>query len=213
MKIGTTLFLEDGEDHYRSRLVEKRDGEWLIDLPVHMRSKRTTFMPEGTRLRVSFAVRAGLYAFDTNIKGRELGRVPMLVLDDPEQDGFYRHQRREFVRIEGSVDVAVHPREERFSPFTTTTVDLSGGGLAIRLLKHHGLKENMVVTCWLVLPRPSSTAYLELPCRVTRIFQPKAEPSSVASLEFVSIQEKERQQIIRYCYDEQLARKKKGLTP
>ncbi|HEX6923310.1 MAG TPA: flagellar brake domain-containing protein, partial [Bacillales bacterium] len=153
MKIGTTLYLDLEEDKYRSRLVEKREGYLFIDLPIDLKTNRTSLLREGTTLRVSFSAGENtLYAFESVIRGRKLGRIPMLVLDYPGEDKFIRLQRREFVRITDSIDIAVHPKEERFPAFTTTTLDLSGGGTAIHLPKNHGLKEEMEVRCWIVLP-------------------------------------------------------------
>lgn len=214
MKIGTTLYLQRGEDHFRSRLVEKTEGDLLIDLPVDMNTNRTSFIQDGDQLRVSFIHDdSGMYAFDTTVKGRKLGRIPMLVLDYPEKENLSRMQRREFVRIEGSVDVAVHPKEERFHPFTTTTVDLSGGGTAIRLPDDHGLKNNMLISCWIVLPLRSGTIdYLRVTCRVIRIFQSDKETNKWASLAFVEVTERERQQVIRYCFEQQQDRRRKGLV-
>lgn len=214
MKIGATLYLERGEDHFRSRLVEMKEGKLFIDLPTDTKTNRTSQMEEGDLLHVSF-IRddTGLYSFYTKVIGRKLGRVPMLVLDHPEEESLSRMQRREFVRIESSVDVAVHPKEERFHAFSTTTVDLSGGGIAIRLPSHHGLKDNMEIYCWVVLPRRlGELDYLLLTCKVIRIFQSDKEQNGWASLAFVNTTEKVRQQVIRYCFEQQLERKKKGLV-
>ncbi|HEU5139836.1 MAG TPA: flagellar brake domain-containing protein [Bacillales bacterium] len=211
MKIGTTVFMNVSEDKYRSRVVEERKGLLFIDLPIDMDTSRTSLLDEGTAVKVFFTdVDNTAYTFDSTVKGRRLGRVPMLVLECPDRDRFTRLQRREFVRISDSVDVAVHPMEERFPAFTTTSFDLSGGGMAIRLPKNHGLKEKMGLRCWVVLPmRSGKLNYLSLPCKVIRVFHPRKEATEIASLTFTSIKESEQQQIIRYCFEQQLSRKGK----
>ena len=37
-------------------------------------------------------------------------------------------QRSQFVRIETAVDVAIHPMNREFEPFTAMTEDISAGG-------------------------------------------------------------------------------------
>ncbi|HEX7066419.1 MAG TPA: flagellar brake domain-containing protein [Bacillales bacterium] len=211
MKIGTTLFLDVSEEKYRSRVVEEQNELLFIDLPVKMNTRRTSLLEEGTVVSVFFTEGDNTaYTFEATVKGRKLGRVPMLVLECPDKSQFTRLQRREFVRISDSVDVAVHPIEERFSAFTTTSFDLSGGGMAIRLPKNHGLKENMGLRCWVVLPmRSGKPSYLSLACKVIRIFAHRKESAELASLEFTSIKNSEQQQIIRYCFDRELLRKRK----
>lgn len=212
MKIGTTIFLEKEKEQYRCRIVERREGQLLIDLPVHVKTKRTKLFPAGISLRAFFTDDNGVsYVFKTKVQGRELRRIPMLILEYPGEDRIVRLQRREFVRIKTSVDAAVHPKEEQFTPIVTTTADLSGGGTAVYLPRRHSLKENLSVECWLVLPMQSGEIYyLCLDSRILRIFRDKKEINEKASLEFTTIKEIERQQLIRYCFEQQL--KRKGLT-
>lgn len=209
MKIGTTIFLEKEKEQYRCRFVEKRKGQLLIDLPVHVKTNRTKLFRTGVPLRAFFTDDNGAtYVFETRVQGRELGQIPMLTLEYPDEDRMIRVQRREFVRIETSVDAAVHPKEERFAPIVTMTADLSGGGTAVYLPRRHDLKENMAVVCWLVLPMQSGEIhYLCLDSRILRIFRDKKEISEKASLEFTTIKETQRQQLIRYCFEQQLKRK------
>ncbi|HET7656720.1 MAG TPA: flagellar brake domain-containing protein [Bacillales bacterium] len=214
MKIGATLYLQQGDEQYRSRIVEMNDLQFFIDLPVDIVTHRTREMSEGTSFQVSFIDDdSGIYKFSSNIVGRKLGRVPMLIIERPDVSKLVRTQRREYLRIDSEVDVAVHPKVERFHAFTTTSVDLGGGGMAIKLPKHHGLKENMEIYCWLVLTKQSGDSdYLFLTCKVLRIFKPEYGLNEFASIGFVSVKEKEQQMIIRYCFEKQLDLKKKGLA-
>jgi c-di-GMP-binding flagellar brake protein YcgR len=209
MKVGTKIFLEKEQEQYRCRIVERREGQLLIDLPVHVETNRTKLFSPGMILRALFTDDDGAsYVFETRVQGRELGRIPMLVLEHPGDSRMTRLQRREFVRVATSVDVAVHPKEGQFPPFVTTTADLSGGGTAVYLPRRHSLKENISVECWLVLPMQSGEIhYLCLDSRVLRIFRDKKEINEMASLEFMSAKETERQKLIRYCYEQQLKRK------
>ncbi|WP_338470113.1 flagellar brake protein [Niallia sp. XMNu-256] len=56
LTIGDTLILEprDNEhsEKYKCRLVEKSDGIIYIDYPINMKTNQTTFLVDGTQLKV-----------------------------------------------------------------------------------------------------------------------------------------------------------------
>ncbi|MEM5592477.1 PilZ domain-containing protein [Niallia circulans] len=63
-------------------------------------------------------------------------------------------QRRQFVRIETSVDMAIHPfkKENTVEPFTTVSLDFSAGGAAVIVPKHINLQQNSKIKVSVVLP-------------------------------------------------------------
>lgn len=214
MKIGTTLHLEREGSKLRSRLVEKQDGELYIDLPTDVKTDRTIRLSVGTRLKVSFTHDdGGVYTFPSQVVAYRLDPLPTLIVTAPRDGEMTRIQRRAFVRVPVSVDVAVHPKEERFVPFSTTTANISAGGAAIRLPPQHGLKVNMTATCWFVLPMDSGDIhYLRLDCRILDIRkQNKAMHEVISPMKYLSVTEKERQRLIRFCFEQQLLLKRKGL--
>lgn len=214
MKIGVTIFLQWDEQRYRCRLVEKRNGWLFIDLPINMKTNRTSRFENGTSFQASFIAEDNtLYAFETTLIGRQRGRVPMFQLTCPDESEFYRLQRRHFVRVDVSVDAAVHSKEEKFLSFTTTTSDLSGGGTALYVPANQGLKDGMDIQCWLVLPGQERTInYLCLDARIVRIFESEDQYLDKASLQFLEVEESQRQQIIRFCFEQELVLKRKGLN-
>ncbi len=219
VNIGDTIYLEleDGKDEvkqrFKCRLVD-RVGEFLfIDYPINELTKRVGFFYDGTQFTASFFGKdQAIYLFQTQLLGRKQGRIPMLILKDPGKEKYIRIQRRQYVRVDTTIDVAVHPKNEEFSPFVTVTLDISGGGLALILPKKHGIPINKDITCWLALHmQTGEIKYLKVNCQVIRIISPKESPSEKASLQFIDISERERQIVIRYCFDRQLYLRKKGI--
>lgn len=220
LKIGDTIYLEieDGKDEekekFKCKLVDHVREFLFIDYPINDRTKRTGFFHDGTEFTASFVGKdQAVYLFRTQLVGRKKGRIPMLVLKDPGKEKYIRVQRRQHVRFEASIDVAVHPKSNEFPPFTTITADISGGGIALVLPTNHNLLPGKDIICWLALQmQTGEIKYLQITCHIIRIINPKEGPREKASLQFKNISETERQTIVRYCFERQLHLRKKGLT-
>lgn len=213
MKIGDTVYLETtdnlGSDYktnqYRARILDFSNSEIHIDLPINVETSKTGFFYIGTQFKGSLYKDNAVYSFYTTLLTRKKDQVPMLVLSYPGDDELDRSQRRKYVRILISADVAVHAPDHSFKPFTTVSVDLSGGGAAIELPESHSLEEGMGIICWFVFVMQSGEwRYLELPCKVIRLFREKNNGRVKASLMFTDIKEKDRATVIRYCFEKEI---------
>ena len=157
MNIGDVLTLEikysDKLEKYKCKLVEKNGQHMFIDYPINLETNKTAFLLDGTQLKCSFVNKYGsVYMFETEVLGREKQNIPMLILNDPGSDQYIKIQRRQYVRVETSVDIAIHPTNFEFKPFVTVTDDISAGGVAIIASNKINLQSGMKINCWLVLP-------------------------------------------------------------
>ncbi|MBU8907222.1 flagellar brake protein [Desertibacillus haloalkaliphilus] len=213
--IGDTIFLDLKEDgkRFKCRLVDQIHDIFVIDIPINEKTNKPGFFYDGTQFVAWFiGSDQAVYSFDTEIRGRKKGNIPMLLLKNPGKENYLRIQRRNYVRVETSIDVAVHPFKHEFPPFVTTSLDLSGGGIAILLPKNHTVKAGTNIHCLLVLHMQSGDIhYIKTECRVIRIIEQHALRER-ASLQFINISDHDRQKAIRYCFERQLFLKhKKGL--
>ncbi|WNF38008.1 flagellar brake domain-containing protein [Bacillaceae bacterium IKA-2] len=219
LNIGDTLNLElnEGDDkekqRFKCRLVDHIKDYFFIDYPINQRTKRVGFFHDGTQFRVSFLGKdQAVYLFETQLQGRKKGRIPMLIIRDPGKEKYIRIQRREHVRVETAIDVAVHPRGEEFPPFTTMTSDISGGGIALVLPLNHQLSGGQDIICWLSLPlQTGEMKFIKVDCHVIRIISNKENSKEKASIKFIDIIERDRQTIISYCFERQLYLRNKGV--
>src|SRR5699024_10897638 len=135
----------------------------LIDYPINKETQRTGFFPNGTVLLVSYVDQdKNLYQFRTKIQKRITLTIPGLAIDRPEKEEIKQIQRREYVRIMTSVDIAIHPIDQSFSPFTTVTNDISGGGISIVVPPKIKLQEKQTVIFTMVLHLKSEIKYIHL---------------------------------------------------
>ena len=112
-------------------MIDSGEGFVMIDYPTHIETGQTAFFMDGTQLLVSFTDNLKIsFAFETEVSGRLNKGVPMLKLAYPGNDRLVKIQRREFVRVETAIDVAV-----KKDGLTTQLVagDISAGGIAINL--------------------------------------------------------------------------------
>ncbi|MBQ0138897.1 MAG: flagellar brake domain-containing protein [Kurthia sp.] len=215
IKLGTNLILEaydeESDERFKCKVVEQQDNLLYIDYPVSTETHRTVFLVEGTRFRASFVdeLKVG-YAFKTNVIGRKKGNIPTIQLMLPKDEEFQKIQRREYVRVETPVDVAIF-RNEQFKQYVAE--DISAGGLAIvasSLTEFQALER---VELTVVLPfekREEGVRYVETTAEVTRVFE--RDGLIIVPMRFTETDEIDKQLIIRFCFERQLQMRKKEST-
>ena len=217
IQIGDVLTLElkssEDEEKFRCRLVDIRDNEFYIDYPISLATNRAAFLLDGTQLKVTFVGNDGssIYLFESEINGRVKKNIPMLILTYPGNNHLIKIQRRQYVRVETAVDIAIHPLEFEFAPITTITDDLSAGGSAVLIPKEVSIKTDMRILAWLVLIMQNGDYhYMKLQSRIVRII-PFSETRNKVSIQFIDVSNQERQLLLRFSFERQLEAKKKGL--
>lgn len=82
-------------------------------------------------------------------------RIPMMQLLLPEAETFVKIQWRQFVRLDATLDTAIHPEHSESTPFRTLTEDISAGGASIRLLKGTAIQSVSQLYLWMPLTMKS----------------------------------------------------------
>ncbi|MFP7477340.1 flagellar brake protein [Terribacillus saccharophilus] len=220
LKIGGTLVLERNDiakneewSRYRAKVIDLREDTIYIDYPINEQTKRTDIFPLGTVFKALYVTEEEVaFTFETIIQGREMLKVPALKLSMPEHDEIRKIQRRQYVRIMTSTDVAIHSDEAGITPISSITLDVSGGGISMLLPEKHGFKEGMGVTLYLAYSlQKEGPAFLTASGSIVRIVRNGKTGKIIASIRFDEIQERDRQAIIRFCFERQREQRKKGL--
>lgn len=217
LKVGDIINLEptnhSNAEKYRCRVVERTENKIYIDYPVNDKTGKTVFLLNGTKLKAyATGDSTSAYFFNTEVLGRVKQNIPMIVLSFPGEDDMYKVQRREYVRVETPVDVAVHSLHGDFSPFVSITHDISAGGASIILPHSINLVPGSELTTCFVLPIDSDDIqYTSIKSRVIRIDEGKNGQKNRASIEFLDATEHDRRILIKFCFERQLLMKKKGI--
>ena len=213
LKIGTMLILEptytERLEKFRCKVVEQKDGVIYIDYPINTITKKTAFLIDGAQFRVTFNDESKQsFAFNAEVLGRKKGNIPMIMLSCPPEHEFIKIQRREFVRVETPVDIAV----EYNNHFTQLVADdISAGGVLLTLRKPVNFKEGDTVRLTIVLPYMNNEIrYIQTDALVVTIFE--RENRKFASLQFTDTDDIDKQYIVRFCFERQLQIRKKELN-
>ncbi len=206
------LTYSEKSEKYKCKLVEREGNNLYIDYPINQETNKTAFLLDGTQLKATFLAEDGtVYLFESEVKGRVKLKIPMVVLSYPGDGHLVKIQRRQFVRVETPVDVAIHPESNEFIPFVSVTDDISAGGAAIIAQTSSSLKANMQIHTYFVLAMQNGdNYYLRLKSKVIRVSEPQ-NGKSLISVQFMETSPQDRQLLLRFCFDRQLAMKKKGL--
>ena len=217
LEIGTVLTLKkiddkemEHEELYKCRVVDKDTDRLYIDYPVHIETKKSCFFLNGTKFDATFITRRNsVYTFQTEIVGKEIKEIPMLVITDPGREHYTKIQRRRFVRVETIVDVSIS-REGSKEAFPTIANNISAGGAAIKIPQQMNLKQQERLKILLVLPmRSGEIHYLKLNAEVVRISE--KDSNSIAYIQFLETPPSQRQLLLLFSFEKQLLLRKKGL--
>ncbi|WP_054753178.1 flagellar brake protein [Piscibacillus salipiscarius] len=120
-------------------------------------------------------------------------------------------QRREYVRVDVSLDIAIKPLNDNSPSLITRTLDISGGGLAVvddGTSKWY--KRGDVMEATIVLPYDAiHYSYFIAEVELIRAIEGRSDSPSKITFQFNNLNEKQRDQIIKYCFEKQLEVRKK----
>lgn len=210
LKIGTLLTLEptytDRIEKFRCRVVDRKANVLFIDYPINVATKKTAFLVDGAQFRVTYNTESKVsYSFNTEVLGRRAGNIQMILISCPPPEEFIKIQRREYVRVETPVDVAIEFDGRRYQ---FVAEDISAGGTAIHIKSPVGFNEGDVVKMMVVLPFVSGDIrYVETDATIIRIFE--KDEVTIASIQFTDTDDLDQQHIVRFCFERQLMIRKK----
>ncbi len=214
IKIGTLLQLEptytERIEKFRCKVVEQRDNIIYIDYPTNVITKKTAFLIDGSEFRATFRTEdKQSYAFNTEVIGRKAGNIPMIMLHCPQEDEFIKIQRREYVRVETPVDVAVQFKDNKYQLVTT---DISAGGLALILKGNIAFQDGDDIKLTIVVPFANGDVnYVVTEATVVRIFE--KDDKTIATIQLTDTDDIDQQHIVRFCFERQLLNRRKEINP
>ncbi|WP_010631645.1 flagellar brake protein [Sporolactobacillus vineae] len=217
LRAGENLILErSGEsgmtERFRCRIADLKENQILIDYPIDERTGKTALLLNDTLFMANYIAENHVFHFRVQFVRRVPGRIPMMLLRYDGEESLEQVQRRNYVRVDANLDIAVHPADERFSPFVTLTTDISGGGVLVNLPDNVSLPPETPVVIWLCIHLSTGTYhYLSLNGKIVRVFADKFTHKNKASIAFKLENESARQPIIRFCFDKQLASRRRIL--
>jgi len=198
----------------KTRIADINGDVISIELPIDEETGQTTRLSVGSEWNVWYLGDDGSrYDFQTVVKGTVRENIPLLLITVPDKSQIIRTQRRDYLRVMTSAEMAVKLENATGKyHFLTKTVDLSGGGLAFTCPVSYKIFEQDLVYVWISLPmKAGNILHAHASGEVIRIRPAENVNHQLVSLKFVQISEADRAKLIRACYERQLVLRKKGI--
>ncbi|NPV28226.1 MAG: hypothetical protein HPY58_00950 [Firmicutes bacterium] len=195
---------------YPSRVEEIFPDKIVFAAPL----KKGTLIPlrKGDTITVNYWGQTGSYSFTTRVIKTQVQQVPVIIAERPRE--VTRIQRRNYLRIPVALPLTFSILEDlehaaRSEIFRAETVDLSGGGVMIK--SPVKLSKDEYLEIELTLPRKGT---INLVGRVVRTQETKDQGGLfyLVGIDFVVIDESDRDRIIAFVFERQRELRRKGLV-
>lgn len=213
-KVNQTMYIQGTADSreanpeqaatYRSRVADMTDDTFLIEIPLDEKSGKYLRARAGESYRFTYFTPEGVrHQFASDVIGlRKADPVALIEIRKPAPESVTREQRRNFLRVEAQLELAVKLGEKL--RFVALTDDVGGGGVSFRCERKWPIVPQTLLSCWLLVPyRSGSVSHARFEGEVIRVKE--VEPRHLkVMMRFSDISEADQQKVIRFCFERQL---------
>lgn len=194
---------EADELAYKARVTEINEQLIWMEIPLSEQTGKYGLFSNGEELNVCFSQSDGVkWHFRTQVMGRRNETIPMMSIRKPEPHLVTRMQRRNYLRVQASLEMAIRTLDG--VKFLVLTEDISGGGLSFVTVSKWGLRESQIIQSWVAVPfRSGAIEHVSFTGQIVRV-QPLDDERQLIMLKFDQIADVEQQKLIRYCFERQL---------
>ncbi|MBP1961994.1 glycosyl transferase [Paenibacillus aceris] len=194
---------EESKIEYRSRIADVTDTSIVIEIPMNEQTRRLKKLYHGDELNTFFVGQGGVKNyFTTTVTGYREDVIRLVELHKPEPEAITQVQRRNFLRVPAELEIAVKLSDQ--IQFIGVTEDVGGGGISFVCDRQIPIGMNMAVSCWLLVPfKNGNIEHIPFNGEVVRVKQLETG-KQLAMLSFVDILDRERQKLIRFCFERQM---------
>lgn len=194
---------EEARQEYKSRISDVADTYITMEVPMNEKTGRLKRMYVGDELSVYFLTDGGVKNYFTStVLGFREDVVRMVLIRKPEPEAITKIQRRSFLRVPAELEIAVKLTEQ--VQFVAITDDVGGGGISMLCDGNLPLKMQDAVSCWLLLPYKSGKVdHIPFKGEIVRV-KPLETGKQQVMMRFSDISDKDRQKVIRFCFERQL---------
>jgi c-di-GMP-binding flagellar brake protein YcgR len=194
---------EEAKIEYKSRIADMNDESFTIEVPLHETSGRFKRLYQGDEINVCYVTEGNVKNyFNTSVIGFTEDTVPLVIIKRPNPDSVTRVQRRNFLRVPAELEIAVKYMKKL--QFVTLTEDVSGGGVSFLCEGYIPLSNSAPVACWLLVPfKNGSLEHVPFKGEIVRV-KLLESGKQLAMTQFTEIADRDRQKIVRYCFERQM---------
>ncbi|MFB6362530.1 flagellar brake protein [Paenibacillus elgii] len=208
-KVNQMLFIqinsiddEEARQEYKSRIADVSDTYISMEVPMNDKSGKLKRLYPGDELSVYFITEGGMKNyFNSSVLGFSDDVIRLVLIKKPEPESITKVQRRNFLRVPAVLEIAVKFSEQL--QFVSLTDDVGGGGISFLCEGYVPAETGCTVECWLLVPFKSGLIeHVPFKSEIVRVKVLETGKKQVM-MRFSEITDRERQKIIRYCFERQ----------
>lgn len=194
---------EEAKLEYKSRIADITESYISMEIPMANQTGRFKRLYQGDELSVYFITEDGVKNyFNTTVLGFSDDVIKMIRIKKPEPESITKAQRRTFLRVPAELEIAVKISEQL--QFVTLTDDVSGGGISFLCDGYIPASAGQTVSCWLLIHyKNGQIEHVPFKSEIVRV-KPLETGKQQVMLRYSEINDRDRQKIIRFCFERQL---------
>jgi c-di-GMP-binding flagellar brake protein YcgR len=209
-KINQLLFIqvnsideEEEKQEFKSRIADVGEGYISMEVPFDDLTGRKKRLYVGDEMSAYFVAQDGVKNyFNTSVRGFTDDVIRLVQIKKPEPDAITKVQRRSFLRVPAELEMAVKLFDQL--KFIALTDDVGGGGISFICDAHIPLSNQQIVSCWLLAHyKNNQIEHIPFKGELVRV-GPLETGQQQVMMRFAEITERDRQKIIRFCFERQL---------
>lgn len=180
------------DGYYKSNIENVEEDSISISIPI----KEGQYIPLriGEQIEVIYYYNNDIYKFYTVVTDRKMDRIPLILLAQPKE--VFKVQRRKFVRVPivSNIEYAKVEYNSTIKPLKAIMVDLSGGGMRIKISEEIELGDELITYITM------GNEQLILKGEVVRIDKAEDRKKSICGVSFTELDEGKREKLIRFIF-------------
>lgn len=181
------------DGYYKSSIENVDDNSIHISIPI--RDGQYIPLRVGEQVEVFYYFNNDIYKFYSVVTDRKMDRIPLILIAIPEE--VIKVQRRKFVRVPIVCDIEYFKEGSKatLKPLKAIMIDLSGGGMRIKLSEDVKLGNKIMTHI------PLGNEKLILKGEVVRIEKDEEDKrKNICGVSFLNLDERKREKLIRFIF-------------
>lgn len=194
---------EESKVEYKARITDVTAESILIEIPINEKTGRLKKLFQGDEINAFYLSQDGVkHYFSTVVTNFREDVIRQVELRKPELDAITQVQRRNFLRVLAELEIAVKVSDQL--QFIGVTEDVGGGGISFVCEGNIPIGLGSSVSCWLLAPfKNGLIEHIPFVGEVVRV-KALETGKQLVMLRFSEIADRERQKLIRFCFERQM---------
>ncbi|TBL79773.1 flagellar brake protein [Paenibacillus thalictri] len=199
---------DEASKQFKSRIADVSETAIGMEIPIDEKTGKLKRLYPGDEMNAYFITDGGVKNyFNTTVLGFTDDVIRLVLIKRPDPETITKVQRRNFLRVPAELEIAVKYSDQL--KFVTLTDDVGGGGISFLCDGYIPLHNQQIVSCWVLIHyKNNQIEHVPFNGEIVRVKQLESGKQQVM-MRYSEITDRDRQKIIRYCFERQLDFRKK----